>query len=175
MAAARRWGFRLTSGSAPAAHGRVHLDRCYLELKPGPRLTVAGLFFKGQAIGGLALESPIEYRGIDGVWMDAPLRMPNPRRLTLAFTERISPARKAADWPPALAQKHPNGIVSIESVHLTGEVTPLEPLADDAGLVLSKGGGPPRIVAVRFASATGPLQLSLDGPESDELPGLRPS
>lgn len=124
---------------------------------------------------GVPAGDPGEYRGIDGVWMDVPILLPGAGALSLAFTKRISPAGEAKGWPPSLAEEHPNGVVAIESVQLTGEVAPLEALMRCAGLILTENDGPPRLKEIRFATRLGSVALSAEDGPRDELPTLRPS
>jgi hypothetical protein len=163
-AVCERWGWRLSPGSGPE-HGRVHLDYRYLELRRGARLEVVAVFF-GNANGeaqtlcerGLSLGPPQTYHGHDGVWEDRLIDGFIADPLMMALTRRVSPS---GPWPPALEHPHPNGALSLDRVHVSGQIAVLEPLATSSLLALTLAPGVPRVTAPTFGTTGSPLMLPL--------------
>jgi hypothetical protein len=124
----RRLGLRATvSPGASDRHGRVYLDRSYLEVatKSAGRRWEASVFF-------LRFEDPLalrahldtvgiahrfgEYEGVDGTWDDVELDAgPVPMPI---LVRRTAPPAVARDWPPALPEPHACGAVALAEVHV---------------------------------------------------------
>lgn len=134
-------GFEVTTTGRDARHGRVFLDRGYVELAGTPdpppvpipddrSWRFSGFFLRSGRLEdharllrehGLPVEGPTEYRGQDGVWLDLAFGAPLPEPVSPIFVERITPREVAADWPPALRHPHPNGSRTLKSVYLVTE------------------------------------------------------
>ncbi len=143
----------------------MHLDECYLELRRGERLEVVAVFFgspNDEACGlgerGLSLGRPQTYRGHDGVWEDKRIDGLIAEPLTVALTRRVSPS---GPWPPALDDPHPNGAVSLDCVHVSGQIAGLQRLPTRSLLALTPGPGVPRVTALTFGTTGSPLMLPL--------------
>jgi catechol 2,3-dioxygenase-like lactoylglutathione lyase family enzyme len=123
-----RLGLRVTvSPQAPERHGRILLDRAYLEVAahPGsPTWTVGSFFLRFSDLEELRayLEGArLRYRyrvyeGVDGRWDDIELDVadvPVP-----ILVRRTEPAQVARNWPPALDQPHRCGAFMLAAVHL---------------------------------------------------------
>ena len=87
----------------------------------------------------------------------------------MALTRRVSPS---GPWPPALEAPHPNGAVSLDCVHVTGDIAGLQRLAMSSLLALTPAPGAPRVTAVRFGTTGSPLMLPTP---SDTVVDLVPS
>lgn len=117
------------------AHGRVMLDRGYIELSEGadddglPPLALPRFFLGHPDVpaaiallreAGLAHAPAVTFHGHDGVWWDgvpeAPAGVPGP-----VLVQRISPLEIAADWPPARTDPQQGGYIRLAAVCL---VTP---------------------------------------------------
>lgn len=136
-----RLGFRLTlTPQAPDSHGRIFLDRTYVEVSTGngpatdgttPLLGAWSMVFLRTAdpysFGerarhlGLRPSGPAVYHGHDGDWLEVELRARVPRSLLPIVLQRITPADVAANWPPPLAEPHPNGAHRLASVCLLAQ------------------------------------------------------
>lgn len=121
-------GFRVTPTGGATEHARVHLDRTYFEVTPpGPRQAGVGsrAWFLRPAdpaqaadalrAAGLAACGPSHYRGEDGSWLDVSISA-EPESALPILTKRIDIA--AGEWPPPLADPHPNGATRIAELHL---------------------------------------------------------
>jgi hypothetical protein len=128
-----RFGLRLTPTSAdPEAHGRIYLDRGYVEVVPRPgedELRLTGFYLSYPDVPsaietlrgrGLASMPATPYRGVDGDWWDGVLAPPDGVPAPI-LVQRTAPAAVAADWPPPLRDGHPSGIERLVGVYL---VTP---------------------------------------------------
>lgn len=121
-----RLGLRVTvSPAAPERHGRVYLDRTYLELavgSTGPEWR-ARLYF-------LRFDDPValrghleaaglgyrfgEYEGVDGTWDDVEIHAdPVPMPI---LVRRTQPPEAARSWPPSLAEPHRSGARTLAEV-----------------------------------------------------------
>jgi hypothetical protein len=159
----RRLGLHTTvTPSDPDHHGRVHLDRAYLEVAvhPGQVGWRASLFF-------LRFEDPsalrdhleqaalpyrfTQYRGVDGVWDDVEILADGVTMPILV--RRTAPPETARGWPPPLARPHPGPARTLASVHVGATDPPgaahlyrrlfglPEPASFDPGLRLRLGAG----------------------------------
>jgi catechol 2,3-dioxygenase-like lactoylglutathione lyase family enzyme len=118
--------------AAPDRHGRVYLDRGYLEVAKGTAASLALFFLRYDqfdhtraALEGRGLRTRASlYEGIDGIWedieIDAGTAAPLPH-----LTRRTTPPEVAANWPPPLAAPQPCGAEALAAVHL--RVPRLEP------------------------------------------------
>lgn len=159
----RRLGLHTTITPAdPDRHGRVHLDRTYLEItaQPAQRGWDASLFF-------LRFQDPArlrehlettglryrfsEYVGVDGVWDDVEIIAGD---MTMPIlVRRTDPPGTAADWPPPLARPHPGPAHTLASVYVEVTDPPVaaaryrlllglpEPSGLDPGLRMQLGAG----------------------------------
>ncbi|HEX6131392.1 MAG TPA: VOC family protein [Actinomycetota bacterium] len=120
---------------APDRHGRVLLDRSYLEVTvaaaPGDRWIVSSWFLGFDDLPALRAHldaAGLSYRhepyeGVDGTWDDVQVdadEVPVP-----ILVRRTAPADVARSWPPALREPHPGGATAISAVHVS--VPALEP------------------------------------------------
>lgn len=164
-------GLRVTVSSAdPRHHGRIHLDRSYIEVTSGDRTLVwriAGFF--------LSFDDPVDlrrhlhavrlpfrstvYTGVDGRWDDVEIDaggVPVP-----ILVRRTHPPEIAADWPPALEVPHPNGATTLDAVHVT--VDELVPAVDVyqrlLGVPPAGGADPSGTAAVEFPLVSGRVVL----------------
>ncbi len=123
-----QFGLRVTvSPQAPERHGRVYLDRAYLEVAahPGsPTWAVGSFFLRFSDLEGLRARlgsARLGYRcqayeGVDGRWEDVELDVagvPLP-----ILVRRTEPAQVARNWPPPLDEPHRCGAVTLAAVHL---------------------------------------------------------
>lgn len=121
-------GFRLTPTEGAANHGRVLLDRCYLEVPPpSSSHSRAGLawFLRPHdlvaAVGmlrdaGVNVCDLAEYVGHDGIWIDVePVDHLSVSGLP-TLTRRVDLDETA--WPPPLPAPHPNGVTRITELHI---------------------------------------------------------
>lgn len=129
----RRLGLRATvSPGAPERHGRVLLDRSYLEVSAGSGGDWDATMFFLRFADPVALRAHLdaaglecrfgEYEGVDGTWDDVEVRVgsvPLP-----ILVRRTAPASVALDWPPALRGDHRSGARWLVAVHV--EVTSLD-------------------------------------------------
>lgn len=163
FADAVRWlgeelGLRVTaSPQAPERHGRVYLDRAYLEVAahPGsPAWAVRSFFLRFSDPKGLRAHlegARLGYRdrvyeGVDGRWEDVELDVadvPVP-----ILVRRTEPAQVARNWPPPLDKPHRCGAVTLAAVHLP--VASIENAAD---------------VYARLLNVEAPPALSGPGPQ----------
>lgn len=112
----------------PGRHGRVFLDRSYIEVSVQADIDAwsVSLFFLGFEDPD-ALRTHLEraeldfrwgeYNGVDGTWDDVEViagQVPMP-----ILVRRTSPPEVAADWPPALTKPHRSGARTLAAVHLT--------------------------------------------------------
>ena len=121
-------GLRVTvSPQAPERHGRVYLDRAYLEVAahPGsPTWAVRSFFLRFS--DAEALRAHLEgvrlgyrrqvYEGVDGRWEDVELDVvdvPVP-----ILVRRTEPAHLAPNWPPQLDKRHRCGAFTLAAIHL---------------------------------------------------------
>jgi hypothetical protein len=121
-------GLRVTvSPRAPQRHGRVHLDRAYLEVAahPGrPTWAFSSFFLRFSDLE--ALRAHLEgvrlgyryrvYEGVDGRWEDVELDVddvPVP-----ILVRRTEPAQVARNWPPPLDEPHRCGAFTLAAVHI---------------------------------------------------------
>ena len=121
-------GLRVTvSPQAPERHGRILLDRAYLELAahPGSPTWAIGSFFLRFSdleelrahLEGVRLGYRYRvYEGVDGRWDDIELDVADvPLPILVRRTE---PAEVARNWPPPLDQPHRCGAFMLAAVHL---------------------------------------------------------
>ena len=133
-----RFGLQVTvSPQAPGRHGRVYLDRAYLEVAahPGsPAWAATSFFLRFSDPEGLrahleAVRLGYRYRvyeGVDGQWDDVELDVadvPVP-----ILVRRTEPAQAARNWPPPLDMPHRCAAVTLAAVHLP--VASIEAAAD---------------------------------------------
>jgi hypothetical protein len=118
--------------AAPDRHGRVYLDRSYLEIAAGTEASLPFFFLRYDRLDhtldalrgrGLRVRAGL-YQGLDGIWeeieLDAGTAAPLP-----FLIRRTTPPEVARDWPPPLASPHPCGAEALAAVHL--RVPGLEP------------------------------------------------
>jgi catechol 2,3-dioxygenase-like lactoylglutathione lyase family enzyme len=125
---AEQFGLEVTvSPEAPERHGRIYLDRSYLEVAvlPGaPTWQVTDFFLGFSELA--ALQAHLDgadlayryavYRGVDGRWDDVQLDVadvPAP-----GFVRRTEPPEAARNWPPPLARPHRCGAATLAAVHV---------------------------------------------------------
>jgi glyoxalase-like protein len=126
----RRLGLHATvSPQAADRHGRIYLDRTYLEVAAGTapatgwRVHLWFLRFDDlEALRAHLEDAGIEHRigeyeGVDGTWDDVQIRA-GPVPLPI-LVRRTSPPEVAGDWPPTLARPHRCGARTLEAVHVT--------------------------------------------------------
>lgn len=122
-----RLGLRTTvSPGAPERHGRIYLDRSYLEVSLGPgddRWSASSFFLRfddpvalRRHLDGVGLGYRFgEYEGVDGTWddveIDAPMTMP-------ILVRRTRPPEIARTWPRPLIEPHPCGARRLAEVHV---------------------------------------------------------
>lgn len=121
-------GFRVTVTNGAPHHGRIFLDRAYLEVT-SPRRTHQKLksrvwFLRPDnpaaaadslSAAGFEVEGPEPYRGEDGDWLDVVARDPSTTALPI-LTRRVD--RRADEWPPPLEGEHPNGACRLAGLRL---------------------------------------------------------
>jgi Glyoxalase-like domain len=179
-----RLGLRVTvSPQAPERHGRVYLDRAYLEVAahPGSPTWAVGSFFLRFSdleslrarLGGARLGYRYRvYEGVDGRWDDVELDIadvPVP-----ILVRRTEPAQVARNWPPPLDEPHRCGAVTLAAVHLP--VASIEAAADvyarllniDAPRALSSPGSRRRV----FHLGSGTITLVEDGEQRAVVLGV---
>jgi catechol 2,3-dioxygenase-like lactoylglutathione lyase family enzyme len=125
---AEQFGLEVTvSPEAPERHGRIYLDRSYLEVavRPGVPTWQVTDFFLGfselaalQAhLDGADLAHRYEvYQGVDGRWDDVQLDVadvPVP-----GLVRRTEPPEAARNWPPPLARPHRCGASTLAAVRV---------------------------------------------------------
>ncbi len=157
------------SPQAPERHGRVYLDRAYLEVAAnlGRRSWAVTSFFVRFSdpvglrarLGGARLGYRCQvFEGVDGRWEDVELDVagvPVP-----ILVRRTEPAQVARNWPPPLDEPHRCGAVTLAAVHLP--VASIEAAADvyarllnvEARPALSGPGPQRRRVVFHLGSAT---------------------
>jgi len=183
-------GFRLTPTAGAAGHGRVLLDRSYLEIRTaagaGTTLRASSWFLRCDDLeaaaarlrtGGFEVGGPQRYEGHDGTWLDLVLGSRAETHLPTLTTRVDVPA---GSWPPAFERPHPNGATRLVEVRV--RVSEPEPLAaallalgatsvdrrrfllgDGGAAVLATEPGPPAVVSLTLERREGvPLVLDLD-------------
>jgi hypothetical protein len=124
---ARRYALELvpTVGAADS-HGRIYLDRAYLEVFTGARdrweVTAFYLGFsdlerlrRQLSVAGLVHRHQV-YEGVDGRWDDVAVEVaevPVP-----VLVRRTEPAELARNWPPRLERAHRCGATTLAEVHV---------------------------------------------------------
>lgn len=168
-----RLGLRvMVSPQAPDRHGRIHLDRAYLEVAAnpdGPRWDVTSFFLRFSDLEGLRAHldgAGLAYRyrvyeGVDGRWDDIELHVagvPMP-----ILVRRTEPADVARNWPPPLDHAHPCGAATLAAVQIP--VGSIEAAAHVYARLLTaetppdlSGAGPDRRRAV-FHLGSGAIEL----------------
>jgi hypothetical protein len=131
-------GFRITlTPQAPREHGRIFLDRGYVEVSQAsqshgvtgrrPASAWSGYYLRtadpaalvSEARSrGVELSEPAIYQGRDGDWDDIDIKRPGLEGLLPLVVRRLTPKEVAADWPPNLAQPHPNGAETLQAMHV---------------------------------------------------------
>lgn len=121
-------GLQVTRSPAdPRRHGRIYLDRSYLEVAADPSLDrwQCLLFFLrfddpamlDDHLAAAGIENRIgTYQGVDGTWDDVEVSLgdvPLP-----ILVRRTHPPDIAADWPPAIKTPHPGGARTLAQVHV---------------------------------------------------------
>lgn len=164
----RRLGLRVTvSPAAPDRHGRLYLDRGYLEVsaRPGGTGWDASLFFLRfedpaslrEHLAGVGLRFRLEdYEGVDGTWDDVEIDaggVPLP-----ILIRRTAPLEIAADWPPALSQPHRSGARTLVQVHVG--VPSIGPATREYTRLLGLGAPPEPVLETRSGRLRAPLPTS---------------
>jgi hypothetical protein len=182
---ARRYGLELvpTAGAAHR-HGRIYLDRAYLEVSTGDGSEVSTgernswevtAFFLGfpdlsrlrrqLSRAGLVHHHQV-YEGVDGRWDDVEVEaagVPVP-----VLVRRTEPADIARDWPPPLERAHRCGATTLAEVHV-----PVASVSEAAEVYARLVGGQPSWVTAGGASSyrravfrlgSGRVVLVEDGP-----------
>jgi catechol 2,3-dioxygenase-like lactoylglutathione lyase family enzyme len=125
---ARQFGLEVTvSPAAPEHHGRIYLDRSYLEVAVRPDVTtwdVTGFFLGFTELA--VLEAHLDgadlayrydvYQGVDGRWDDVWLDVddvPVP-----GLVRRTEPPEAARNWPPSLARAQRCGASTLAAFHV---------------------------------------------------------
>ena len=147
------------SPQAPERHGRIYLDRAYLEVAANPDVPAWNVthFFlrfsdpkwlRGHLDGaGLGYHYQV-YQGVDGHWDDIELDIadvPVP-----ILVRRTEPAAVARDWPPPLEHPHRCGASTLAAVRVP--VASIEQAADVYARLLA-------VEVPRRFSGPGPGQL----------------
>lgn len=113
------------TAAAPDRHGRVHLDRSYLEIAAGTEASLPFFFLRFDrldatldALEGRGLRARAgSYQGCDGIWEE--IAIDGDTAVPLPFLiRRTTPPEVARDWPPPLAAPHPCGALALAAVHL---------------------------------------------------------
>lgn len=156
----RLLGLQVTvSPQAPERHGRIYLDRAYLEVAANPDVPAWDVthFFLRFAnpewlrahLDGAGLGYHYQvYRGVDGRWDDIELDIadvPVP-----ILVRRTAPAVVARDWPPPLEHPHRCGASTLAAVHVP--VASIQQAADVYARLLA-------VELPRVFSGPGPGQL----------------
>ena len=111
--------------AAPHRHGRVYLDRSYVEVAAGADASLALFFLRFDRLAptlealkrrGLRARASL-YEGLDGTWEDIEIDAGAATPLPF-LVRRTAPAEVAAGWPPPLAVPHPCGAEALAAVHL---------------------------------------------------------
>jgi hypothetical protein len=123
-----RLGLRTTlSRPDPGRHGRLYLDRAYLEVSAGDTgggWSLSHFFLRFEDPAALRHHLQAEgvpcrfgdYVGVDGRWDDVELDgddVPLP-----ILVRRTEPPEVASDWPPALGRPHRCGARTLHAVHI---------------------------------------------------------
>jgi hypothetical protein len=154
---ARRYALELvpTVGAADS-HGRIYLDRAYLEVSTGEgsRWEVTAFYLgfsdlerlrRQLSVAGLGHRYRV-YEGVDGRWDDVEIEVaevPVP-----VLVRRTEPAELARNWPPRLERSHRCGATTLAEVHV-----PVASLREAAEIYAGLLGGEPSWVAAGGASA----------------------
>jgi hypothetical protein len=148
---ARRYALDLRSTVGAAdRHGRIYLDRAYLEVSTGvgSRWEVTAFYVgfsdlarlrRQLSVAGLVHRHQV-YEGVDGRWDDVEVEaagVPVP-----VLVRRTEPAELARDWPPPLERAHRCGATTLAEVHV-----PVASLREAAELYARLLGGAPSWVA----------------------------
>jgi hypothetical protein len=167
-----RFGLNTTpTPAAPGRHGRVYLDRGYLEIAAGAEALLPWFFLRYeqldntlQALQGRGLRARASvYQGVDGAWedieIDAGTAVPLPY-----LVRRLTPPEVARDWPPPLVVPHACGAEALAAVHLRC------PRLEPALVIYERLLGSPavRLGADRAVHHLGPGRIVLH--EAAELP-----
>jgi hypothetical protein len=111
--------------AAPHRHGRVYLDRSYLEVAAGADASLALFFLRFDQLAptlealeerGLRARASL-YEGLDGTWEDIEIDAGSTTPLPF-LVRRKTPTEVAEDWPPPLEVPHPCGAEALAAVHL---------------------------------------------------------
>lgn len=158
------------SAPEPHRHGRIHLDRSYLEVSSREpvdawRMPLFFLRFTDPVelrrhLDAVGLEHTFDtYVGVDGEWDDIEIAagtVPLP-----ILVRRTGPPALAKDWPPRLPLLHHCGAATLEAVHVT--VPDLAVAAEAYGRLVGDDGTPARggegEARVSFALAAGRIVL----------------
>lgn len=170
----RRLGLTMTvSPEAPDRHGRILLDRSYLEVAAAPARVsweATMCFLRFSDLGSLRRHldsSGIEHRfgsweGVDGVWDEVEVRSGGVQLPTLI--RRTAPPDVARDWPPPLPATHRCGARSLVAVHL------VVPSLDTAADAFARLVGP----EATSVGADGEIRVRLAAGELVLVPGTTP-
>jgi hypothetical protein len=175
---ARRYALDLvpTVGAAHR-HGRIYLDRTYLEVSAADRSNweVAAFFLgfsdlarlrRQLSLAGLAHHHQV-YEGVDGRWDDVTIELADVSVPVLV--RRTEPVELARNWPPPLEAAHRCGATILAEVHV-----PVSSLREAADLYTRLLGGEPSWVAAGgpsvhpravFHLGTGRVVLAEGAPE----------
>jgi hypothetical protein len=149
---ARRYALELRSTVGAAdSHGRIYLDRAYLEVSTGEgsRWPVTAFYLRFSDLERLRRQLLLAgldhrhqvYEGVDGRWDDVEVEVaevPLP-----ILVRRTEPAELARDWPPPLERAHRCGATTLAEVHV-----PVASLGDAAEVYARLLGGEPSWVVV---------------------------
>jgi hypothetical protein len=126
---ARRYALDLRSTVGAAdSHGRIYLDRAYLEVSTGEgsrwEVTAFFLGFRDLArlrrqlsLAGLVHHHQV-YEGVDGRWDDVEVEVEAAGVPVPVLVRRTEPAELARDWPPPLEGSHRCGATTLAEVHV---------------------------------------------------------
>jgi catechol 2,3-dioxygenase-like lactoylglutathione lyase family enzyme len=124
-----RLGLRVTpTPASPGSHGRLYLDRSYLEISASPTAvgwTIPCFFLRFDSPERLRLHLDAAglrhrfsvYSGHDGQWDDVEIdagAIPFP-----VLVRRTHPPDVARTWPPPLVDQHRSGALTLEAVLVT--------------------------------------------------------
>jgi hypothetical protein len=165
------------SAGAPDRHGRVFLDRTYLEVAADPgrdgwQATMCFLrFAEPDALRAHLDAAGLTYtfgvwEGVDGTWDDVEVRSGDVPLPTLI--RRTAPADVARDWPPALSRAQRCGARFLATVVF--DVSSLDAAAGAFSSLLGRPLERPAATGVRVPLASGELVLR-EGPV-DRIAGV---